>query len=64
MFEPGSAKWAEWFQNRSGTVPQSGNIGGTALDYDLSSMFALGAAGAPLGEGRAGVRFDRFHVHH
>ncbi|MES2814109.1 MAG: hypothetical protein V4720_04345 [Pseudomonadota bacterium] len=64
MFEPGSAKWAEWFQNRSGNVPQSGNIGGYALDYDLSTMFALGASGAAIGNAKAGYAFDRFHVHH
>lgn len=62
MYEPGSAKWAQWFQNRPGNVPQSGNIGGTALDYDLSTMFALGAWAEATGQ--EGFAFDRFHVHH
>lgn len=62
MYEPGSVKWAEWFQNRRGNVAQSGNIGGTALDYDLSTMFALGAWAAATGN--EGFAFERFHVHH
>jgi hypothetical protein len=62
MFTPGSAKWAEWFENRPGTEPQSPNIGGIALDYDMSMMFALGSLAAATGN--AGFAFDRFHVHH
>jgi hypothetical protein len=62
MFEPGSAEWAAWFQNRPGNVPQSPNIGGIALDYDLSTMFALGTLAAETGN--EGFAFDRFHVHH
>jgi hypothetical protein len=62
MFQPGSDKWAEWFQNRPGNVPQSGNIGGIALDYDLSTMFALGAWAAATGQDA--FAFERFHVHH
>ncbi|MGI1662546.1 hypothetical protein ACRDNQ_09935 [Palleronia sp. KMU-117] len=62
MFQPGSEKWAEWFQNRPGKVPQSSNIGGIALDYDLSTMFALGAWAAATGQ--EAHAFERFHVHH
>lgn len=62
MFEPGSAKWAEWFQNRKGNDPQSPNIGGIALDYDLSTMFAIGSLADATG--KAGFAFERFHVHH
>jgi hypothetical protein len=62
MFQPGSLQWAEWFKNRPGNDPQSPNIGGIALDYDLSTMFALGTfAGAT---GKKGFAFERFHVHH
>lgn len=46
---PGSAPWAEWFQNRPGTTPFSDNIGGHALDYDMALMFALGSAAAATG---------------
>jgi hypothetical protein len=42
MYMPGSAKWAEWFQNRRGDDPQSDYAGIQALDYDLTSMIALG----------------------
>lgn len=41
LYNPGSKDWARWFQNRPGTVPQSGVEGVVALDYDLSSMIAL-----------------------
>lgn len=42
MYQPGSDQWAEWFQNRKGNMPQSDYHGIDALDYDLSSMIALG----------------------
>jgi hypothetical protein len=62
MYAPGSEKWAEWFKNRKGDVPQSGNIGAIALDYDLSTMFALGAWAEATGQ--SANAFKRFHVHH
>lgn len=62
MFQPGSLQWAEWFRNRPGNDPQSPNIGGIALDYDLSTMFALGSLAKATGN--HGFAFERFHVHH
>lgn len=43
LYNPGSAQWAQWFQNRPGTQPQSNYPGVSALDYDLTTMIALGA---------------------
>ena len=42
LYEPGSDKWAEWFQNRRGNEPQSPYPGVIATDYDLNNMLALG----------------------
>lgn len=33
MYTPGSEKWNEWFQNRSGDIPQSTEKEAIALDY-------------------------------
>lgn len=50
MYAPGSAKWAEWFQNRPGDKPQSDYDGIHALDYDLTSMIALGIWAGSTGQ--------------
>ena len=42
LYDPGSAKWAEWFQNRPGDQAQSDYPGINPLDYDLTTMIALG----------------------
>ncbi len=61
MYTPGSDNWAEWFQNRPGNEPQSGNIGGQALDYDLVSMFSLSAWAAATGQ--VGFAFEAMDGH-
>jgi hypothetical protein len=45
LFDPGTADWARWFQNRPGSVPLSGRdrTGIVALDYDMLLTFALAA---------------------
>jgi hypothetical protein len=45
LFDPGSADWARWYQNRPGNVPLSGSgrTGIVALDYDMLLTFALAA---------------------
>lgn len=54
LFDPGTADWARWYQNRPGNVPLSGSgrTGIVALDYDMLLTFALAAyqraAGNPL----------------
>ena len=61
MYMPGSAKWAEWFQNRRGDEPQSDYPGIQALDYDLTSMIALGIwAGST---GRQALAFEVMNGH-
>ena len=45
LFDPGTADWARWYQNRPGNVPLSGagRTGIVALDYDMLLTFALSA---------------------
>lgn len=45
LYDPGSADWARWYQNRPGTAPLSGagRSGLVALDYDMLLTFALSA---------------------
>ena len=40
FYTPGSPQWDQWFQDRSGTVAQSGSSH-VALDYDMVSRQAL-----------------------
>ncbi|MFT3770183.1 MAG: hypothetical protein QM820_32540 [Minicystis sp.] len=40
MYDPGTAKWAQWFQNRSGEQALSGDEL-VATDYDMMLTFAL-----------------------
>lgn len=61
LYKPGSAEWAEWFQNRPGNQPFSRNRGATALDYDMALMFALSSFNAAAGNDLF-VQFD-FDVH-
>ena len=63
LYEPGSPKWAQWFQNRPGSEPMSPNHtqGITAVDYDWTIVFALMAYNAAFGND-VFVR-DRFDVH-
>jgi hypothetical protein len=61
LYDPGSADWARWFQNRPGDQPMSGNIGGRGLDYDMALMFALSAYNDAIGND--GFVLQRFHVH-
>ena len=49
LYDVGSPQWAEWFQNRPGTMPQSNHPGIKALDYDLTTMMALGAVARATG---------------
>lgn len=49
LYDPGTADWARWFQNRRGDEPMSSNIGGIALDYDMVMMFALSNYHAAMG---------------
>ncbi|NSX54043.1 hypothetical protein [Parasulfitobacter algicola] len=59
LYDPGSRKWAEWFQNRPGTEAMSARIGGQGLDYDMALMFALSAYNAAVGnDGFVQKRFD------
>jgi hypothetical protein len=45
LFDPGTADWARWYQNRPGNVALSGSgrTGIVALDYDMLLTFALSA---------------------
>lgn len=61
MYTPGSDNWAQWFQNRRGDVPQSGNIGGKALDYDLVTMFSLSVWAEATG--KVGFAFEDMDGH-
>ena len=51
FFDPGSAQWAQWFQNRPGNVPFSGHghSGIIATDYDMLLTFALSTANGKVG---------------
>ena len=49
MFEPGSASWAKWFQNKPGKQPQNVYVGSVGLDYDMLVMFALAEFDAASG---------------
>jgi hypothetical protein len=51
FFDPGSASWAEWFQNRPGNMAMSGRqrSGIIAVDYDMMLTFALATANASAG---------------
>lgn len=52
FFDPGSAPWAKWFQNRRGNQPMSGrghNGGIVAIDYDMMLTFALMQANGSAG---------------
>lgn len=61
LYEPGSKKWAEWFQNRPGDKPQTDIPNIFALDYDLTSMIALGIwAGST---GKKAIAFDTLNGH-
>ncbi|MEM7752180.1 MAG: hypothetical protein AAF230_02135 [Pseudomonadota bacterium] len=61
LYSPGSPKWAEWFKNRPGDLPQSNTTGVKALDYDLTSMIALGIwAGVT---GKDALAFDELNGH-
>jgi len=62
FFDPGSAQWAAWFQNRPGNVAMSGRgraSGLVAADYDMMLTFALSAANASAGA----EAFTRPRVH-
>ncbi len=61
LYDPGSAQWAQWFQNRDGTDPMSRRIGGVGLDYDMALMFALSAYNAAVGN--RGFVLERFDIH-
>jgi hypothetical protein len=41
FFTPGSPQWNQWFQDRSGRVPQTADRKHIALDYDMVSRQAL-----------------------
>jgi len=51
FFDPGSASWAQWFQNRPGNMAMSGRqrAGIIAVDYDMMLTFALATANASAG---------------
>lgn len=51
LYDPGTAEWARWFQNRPGTQPLTGagRTGIVALDYDMLLTFALSAYHAAAG---------------
>lgn len=51
LYDPGTAEWARWFQNRPGTQALSGagRDGIVALDYDMLLTFALGTYHAAAG---------------
>jgi hypothetical protein len=51
FYDPGSAQWARWFQNRPGNVSLSGHghSGIVATDYDMLLTFALGTANGAVG---------------
>ena len=51
FFDPGSAPWAQWFQNRPGTMAMSGRqrSGIIAVDYDMMLTFALATANGSAG---------------
>lgn len=49
MYDPGSKEWAEWFENRPGTVPLSKRIGGHSIDYDMALTFAIATFNAEAG---------------
>ncbi len=61
LYDPGSADWARWFQNRPGSQSLTGNRGVTALDYDMVLMFALSAFNEAVGN--AGYEQELFDVH-
>ncbi len=61
MYDPGSADWARWFQNRPGTEAMSANIGGEGVGYDLALMNALSTHAQAMGI-QAFVR-GSLHVH-
>ena len=61
MYQPGSLKWAEWFQNRPGNEPQTKSLKIKALDYDLNTMMALGEWAGKTG--RDEVAFEVFDGH-
>jgi hypothetical protein len=41
LYDPGSAKWAQWFQNRSGKEAFTRGAGLVGTDYDMMLTFAL-----------------------
>ena len=43
LFDPGSERWAQWFQSLSGAVAMAdkGRKGIVAIDYDMMLTFAL-----------------------
>lgn len=61
LYDPGSAQWARWFQNRPGRDAITGGAGLRGLDYDMALMFALSSFNAAIGKEELVVK--RFHVH-
>jgi hypothetical protein len=63
LFEPGSAEWARWFQNRPGSQVLSGGgrIGIVALDSDMLPTLALATYSALAGNDL--VAQELVHVH-
>jgi hypothetical protein len=51
FYDPGSASWAQWFQNRPGNMAMSGRqrAGIIAVDYDMMLTFALATANGFVG---------------
>lgn len=51
LYDPGTAEWAEWFQNRSGNEAMAGSgwTGIVATDYDMLLTFSIMAANAAAG---------------
>ncbi len=51
LYDPGTAEWARWFENRPGTQALSGDgrTGIQALDYDMLLTFALATYSAAAG---------------
>lgn len=63
LYEPGSADWARWYENRPGWEAMSGGPGSgfVGLDYDMVVMFALNAYYAATGN--TGLVFEHFDAH-
>lgn len=63
LFDPGTADWARWYQNRPGNVALSGSgrSGIVALDYDMLLTFALSAYQREAGNTLLGQPHIRIH---